>query len=56
MGRVSRNRDGSRTILKSKGRAGQKKAIAIWTPKNSKKGKVLVTTKKWMTKKQARAI
>lgn len=49
---VATNRDGSKTMLKGKKGRGAK-AISVWMPKKSKTGKVLVTMKKWVTKKQA---
>lgn len=54
MARLARNKNGSKTYLKSTGKKGNKKAVSIFYPKNNKKGKVLVTTKKWVTPKQAK--
>ena len=50
---IKTNVDGSKTMVGGK-KGKNAKATTVWWPKNRKKGKVLVTVKRWVTPKQAK--
>lgn len=50
---IIRNKNGSKTLIKGT-RGKNAKAVSVFYPKKSKKGKVLVTVKRWVSVAQSK--